>query len=420
MKTKDAIKKINFYPEKRGDIIDNVPVILSVAYSGNRMFYYTGKRCNISQWNYEDNKLKRNNIAPNGQTSTSFNADLTEIEDAVDALFNEYVITKTIPTVKQLREDLKIKLGKKTTIRESDHQESGFFDWFDKYIKDADLSAGRKKHLNTTLNKVRGYDPNTTFEKLDTQYLTDFRNHLLGKCNLSKNTVISELRRLRAFYSYAQKNKWTNQRPFEGFQIGAESFGDPVFITIEERDLLYNATIENDTLRRVRDIFVFQCFIGCRVGDLVKLKKSNIIDGCIQYIAGKTKDEKPRVARIPLTEKALTILSRYEIPNGDLLPYYSDQKYNKYIKDIFKLDDIKITRMVTIADPKTRKSIQKSIADLASSHMARRVFVSSLYKKGVKNEIIASMSGHSENSRAFGRYHGIDQEDQTKAIKLIE
>jgi hypothetical protein len=52
--------------------------------------------------------------------------------------------------------------------------------------------------------------------------------------------------------------------------------------------------------------------------------------------------------------------------------------------------------------------------------MARRVFVGSLYKKGVKNEIIASMSGHTRDSKAFGRYHAIDKEDQGNAIKLIE
>ena len=40
--------------------------------------------------------------------------------------------------------------------------------------------------------------------------------------------------------------------------------------------------------------------------------------------------------------------------------------------------------------------------------------------KGVKNEIIASMSGHVENSRAFSRYYNIDKEDQEQAIKMIE
>jgi len=79
-----------------------------------------------------------------------------------------------------------------------------------------------------------------------------------------------------------------------------------------------------------------------------------------------------------------------------------------------------IKRMVTIVDPKTRQSKQVSISDIACSHMARRVFVGSLYSKGVKNEIIASMSGHVENSKAFSRYYNINKEDQAQAIKLIE
>jgi len=90
------------------------------------------------------------------------------------------------------------------------------------------------------------------------------------------------------------------------------------------------------------------------------------------------------------------------------------------LKDLFKHENVKITRMVTIADPKTRLSKQVPICDIASSHMARRVFVGILHKRGVKNEIIASMSGHVENSKAFSRYYNIDKEDQKTAIKLIE
>ena len=265
-----------------------------------------------------------------------------------------------------------------------------FFEKFEQYIKDAPLSEGRKKHLWTTYNKVKKFNQNTTFENLDVQYLTEFQNKLSK--TISKNTTISELRRLRAFYGYANKHGWTTQYPFKSFSIGAESFGDPVFITVEERDKLFSADIPNERLSRVRDLFVFQCLVGCRVGDLVNLKKTNIINGCIEYIAAKTKDDKSRVARIPLTEKAKTILSKYDFQNGDLLPYITDQKYNTYLKELFKIESVKITRIVTIADPKTRESVQKSIADIVTSHMARRVFVGGLHRKGVKNEIIASMS----------------------------
>ncbi len=418
---------VKFYPERRNGKIENVPVRLSVTYPSNRMEYYTGKRCNIaddpkkSQWDIETSRLKKNQIAPDGSTSSKFNSDLDEIKVTIDSLFKLYDATNVNPTPEQLRNDLKTKLGKEEKKEQEPTPETvGFFNRFDQYIRDAPLSDGRKKHLKVTRKKVKKFNPGTTFDNLDVQYLTDFQNHLINKCNLGKNTCISELRRLRAFLGYAIGHDWTTNYPFKKFSIGAETFGDPVFITVEERDILYNAKIDDETLARVRDIFVFQCLIGCRVGDLTKLKKSNIIDGCIEYIASKTRDDKTRVARIPLTEKAKAILAKYDLQDGQILPFISDQKYNEYIKDLFKLDSVKLTRMVTVADPKTRMNVQKSIADVASSHMARRVFVGGLHRKGIKNETIASMSGHAENSRAFSRYYNIDKEDQKEAMKAIE
>ncbi len=415
---------IKFYPEKRKGIVDNVPLMLSVTYSRQRMFFYTGLRCNISpnpknsQWDASHNKLKKNMVAPNGASAQEFNADLTDITKAVNDLFQFYEVSKVTPTPKQLREDLKIKLGKVSIIELP--EQVGFFARFDKYIEEAQLSPGRKNHMRTTYNKLKEFNPNTTFDNLNVQYLTEFQNKLLNVNKISKNTAISELRRLRAFLGYAIKHEWTVNYPFKSFSIDAESYGDPIFITVQERDKLFHAKVVDEQLAQVRDLFVFQCFIGCRVSDLMRMKKSNIIDGCIEYIAGKTRDEKPRIARVPLSEKAKIILGRYDFPNGDLLPYITEQKYNEFLKMLFRDKSVKLTRMVTIPDPKTRLGIQVSIDTLACSHMARRVFIGGLHHMGVKNEIIASMSGHVENSKAFSRYYNINKEDQSQAIKLIE
>jgi len=429
---------VKFYPEKRftkidksktttrkeeptnyKEIIKDVPVFLSVTYSLKQVFYYTGKSCNIDQWDKTASRMKKNQIAPNGQTTTSFNSDLDEIKVAIDSLFKIYDATNVTPSPDQLRNDLKTKLGKEVK-KEQEPEKVGFFERFDKYIKDAPLSHGRKKVLKSTCKKVREFNPATTFDNLDSQYLTDFHNYLVGDRNLSKNGAINEMKRLRAFFGYAIKKEWTVNYPFKSFTIEPETYGEPIYISVEERDKLYNAVIEDECLARVRDIFVFQCLVGCRVGDLTKLKKSNIVNGCIEYIASKTKDESPRIARIPLTPKAKVILAKYDLSDGQLLPFISDQKYNDYIKKLFKLDNVKLTRIVTIADSKTRESVQKSIADIASSHMARRVFVSGLYHKGVKDSIIASMSGHVENSKAFSRYYSVSEADQKEAMKAIE
>ena len=410
---------VKFYTEKRKGETENLPIRLSVSYPLNRMEYYTGKRCNVKQWDVETSRMKKNQIAPNGQTTTSFNSDLDEIKVAVDSLFKIYDATNVTPSPEQLRNDLKTKLGKEVKA-EPEPEQIGFFERYEKYMKDAPVSHDRKKVLKTNCKKVREFNPGTTFDNLDSQYLTDFYNYLIGTCKLSKNGAVNEMKRLRAFLGYAIKKEWTVNYPFKSFSMEAESYGDPIYISVEERDILFNAVIEDDRLARVRDIFVFQCLTGCRVGDLTKLTKSNIVNGCIEYIASKTKDDSPRIARIPLTTKATAILAKYDLPEGQLLPFISDQKYNKYIKDLFKLDSVKLTRIVTIADSKTRVSVQKSIADIASSHMARRVFVSGLFHKGVKNSIIASMSGHVENSKAFSRYYSVSEADQKEAMKSIE
>ena len=416
---------VKFYPERRNGIIENVPVRLSVTYPSNRMEYYTGKRCNIdedpkkNQWDIEASRMKKNQIAPDGSTSSKFNSDLDEIKVAIDSLFKIYEATNVTPTPEQLRNDLKTKLGK-TAKTEPEPEKIGFFDRFEQYMKDAPLSHGRVKHVGTTRNKVQSFRPGTTFDSVDSQYLTDFKNYLLGERNLSNNTTVCEIRRLRAFFGWSKGKGWTTNYPFSSFEIGQESYGKPVYITIEERDKLYNAEVKDKTLAIVRDIFCFQCFIGCRVGDLLKMTKDNIINGNVEYIAAKTKGKDPRVARVPLTEKAKAILAKYNFPDGKLLPFLNEADYNEHLKLLFKLETVKLTRMVTIPDPKTRMNVQKSIADLACSHMARKVFIGSLHKRGVKNEIIASMSGHVENSKAFSRYYNIDEEDQKAAMKAIE
>lgn len=421
---------VNFYLRKRANSENDIPISMFVSFKSQRMEYYTGESCKIDQWNdgirekgtqkiiQKVQRVKKNIVAPSGKTASQINNSLDELKSKVDSFFKPFEAINKYPTVEELRFFLDTDYKGKT-IEPIEPIEPGFFDRLDQYIKDSNFSYGRVRHLETSKGKLKKFNPNTSFEILDTQFLTDYKNNLIDS-ELSRNSVSSELKYLRAFLNYAKKQGWTNNYPFENFSIDAEKYGDPVYITIEERDLLYNAEITSPHLQRVRDIFVFQCLIGCRVGDLVKLKKSNIIDGCIEYIAGKTKDHETRVASVPLTEKALKILSKYNLPGDELLPFISDQRYNEYIRDLFKDKNVKLNRIVTIRDPKTGTGKQVPICDIASSHMARRVFVGSLYQKGIKNEIIASMSGHTQDSKSFNRYYKIDKQSQQDAISLIE
>lgn len=113
-------------------------------------------------------------------------------------------------------------------------------------------------------------------------------------------------------------------------------------------------------------------------------------------------------------------MERYEgmDTKGRLFPFISVQKYNDDIKEIFKLCGV--TRLVTVLNSVTGKEEQRPINEVASSHMARRCFVGNLYKKVKDPNLIASMSGHAEGSKAFARYREIDDEVKKEVISLID
>lgn len=236
------------------------------------------------------------------------------------------------------------------------------------------------------------------------------------------NTICALFNKLKAFYNWAiEKGKTTND-PFKSYEgVTSEKYGTPYYITLEERNQIADFDLSaRPALAVQRDIFIFQCCIGCRVSDLMRLTESNIIDGAVEYIPTKTKGENQKTVSVPLNNRAMEILNRYKgkTKKGLILPFISSQKYNDTIKEIFTVCGI--TRNVTVVDSISGKEVQRPINEVASSHMARRCFVGNLYQKVQDPNLIASMSGHAEGSKAFARYRAIDDKVKKEVIKLID
>lgn len=112
--------------------------------------------------------------------------------------------------------------------------------------------------------------------------------------------------KLRVFYLWAVRMGETTTNPFANYSIKEQIYGRPYFLTLEERDRVYNFPMPNNPFLAIqRDIFVFQCMIGCRVSDLYRLTRENINDGAIEYVPTKTKGDNQEYARVPLTKKRL-------------------------------------------------------------------------------------------------------------------
>lgn len=290
------------------------------------------------------------------------------------------------------------------------------------------------------------FDPDT----LTNDDIEDFRDYLRNEKNLSEeykrlfklmldnypaniksgyheiegrgeNAVIKLMKKLKAFFGWLYDTGKTANRPFDKVKIGTEKYGTPYYITIDERNEIASTQMPTRHLEVQRDIFIFHCFVGCRVSDLMKLTEQNVTDGVLKYTPHKTKDDGDTavMARIPLHPKAVELMEKYKGVDGKgrLFPFISPQKYNEAIKDIFTLSGI--TRNVEVRNALTGEMEIRPINEIASSHLARRTFVGNAYKQVADPNVVGKMSGHVEGSRAFARYRNIDDDILKNVINKL-
>lgn len=238
-----------------------------------------------------------------------------------------------------------------------------------------------------------------------------------------RNTVVTRLKKLRTACREAVRIGKISNDPFglSGYKIPGESYGTPTYLTLEERNILYETLCLSPSLAVQRDIFIFQCHVGCRVSDLITLRDENVTeDGFLQYIARKTRKGRPTVVRVPLSNIAMEIIERYrgQQKDGRLLPFIDTQAYNRDIHKIMK--DAGMNRVIMIQDSKTLETKPKHLWEIASSHIARRTFMMHIFKETGSERITSSFTGHADGSRAFARYTNVDDEMKLNVLKKMD
>lgn len=339
----------------------------------------------------------------------------------------------------------------------------------DQFIQHEDYSISVIKHFKGVLRNMARYEafvrimdkkPNENvwnIASIDRERIEDFRNYLRNEHQLQNEhkaifkrlledypseinvihkspkinkrgeiTINKMLKLMRRLFKWMISSGITSNNPFDQIKIESERYHfDPVCLTTDERDAIANYDLsDHPALEAQRDIFIFQCLVGCRVSDLIRLNESNVLssrdaDGneikVLEYTPIKTKKETSAKPRIPLNQSALSLIAKYKgiDRKGRLFPFISDQKYNiaikAFMKEMFEKDGI-LGRMVIMSD----ESDPKPLYQAAASHLARRTFVNTAYQIERDPAIVCKMSGHKEDSKSFARYRKIS--DQTTAI----
>lgn len=237
------------------------------------------------------------------------------------------------------------------------------------------------------------------------------------------------LTKLKTVFKWLREKGITSNDPFKGIKISQSIYGDPIYLTKEERDIIANYESPLFTRKNhyelYRDIFIFQCYIGARYGDLCCLRQDNIEvsakDGksYLNYMANKTKKTTGKKVRVPLTAPAIELIKKYKGVESDFLfPFPDENTINAAIKRIFEICGV--CRKVVKRNATTGEEEVVQISNIAATHMARKTFIGTLYKAVKDPNLISKMSGHVEGSKSFSRYRDIDDEDLQQVIATLE
>ena len=433
------IRKSTRKPSKGSDNYSNLRFYISAG-RGITPYYKSDILVNFEHWDSKKNCLKAKasiNPMERKKVERDIQVTKTNLQTAFDSLIKQGIK----PTGKALTDEMNMLLN--PTVRTEDTVD--FIDLFDDFLRKRGIRGANKEAYDVVKRTFQRYE---TYKqildrhfKLDVKTFTadtamDFDWFIRNEHEISKNypllyektieerggnTLAKYSTRTRAFFSWCVKpRKIIPSSPYDDIEKPNIVLGTPYYLTIEEVNKLYRHDLSARPEMAVqRDIFVFHCVVGCRVSDLNRLRKSNVINGAVEYIAGKTKDNKPKTLRVPLNKIGLAILKKYKDIEGErLLPFITSQKHNVIIKKAFKLAGL--DRMVTIMDPKTRFEEQKPLYEVASSHLARRTLYGNVFKSTKSSELAGELTGHAPNSKAASRYRAIDDEMKIEAVEIFE
>ena len=391
----------NFYLKSPANK-ENTLIYLFFSFNGQRLKFSTGESINPKNWNFERQRVKKSVAGGN-----SINDLLNTIEAEINEIYRNGIMNKSNLT----SSNIKGQLLKNLNMEVKETPKTLFFyynEFMETYFEEKKPNTIKK--YRTLENRLKLFEKATkykiTFESIDSQFYSLFRKYCITEMKYLNNTTAKFIVNFKTFLYWAKEKGYNENFKFENFKIRNDET-DIIYLTESELMSLYELDLSsNIRLNNIRDTFCFACFTGLRFSDIERLKKENINDEEIHFITKKTQDS----LIVPLNDFALEILKRHEY----LLPVISNQKSNDYLKELGKLAGIdEITPLTQFRGVEEIKTTEPKY-NFITFHTARRTFVTLSLEKGMRPEIVMSITGH-KDFKTMKRYIKI-----TSKVKLIE
>ncbi|MCX6232760.1 MAG: phage integrase SAM-like domain-containing protein [Bacteroidetes bacterium] len=405
---------INFRVEQRKDkdgnqIVKNIPIIVDFTFNGQRIKDPIGYRVDLSQWDETKQLVKRNNFNINVISSLIINQRINTIKTHLIDIYTEKTNLNVPLTPLLIREELKIRLNDAKPVQATQLNVIDLLQLFiDSESHQNSWANGTKIKFNTFKTHLSDYKSNLQFSDITEAFLLKYIDHLGTTLNFSNSTNAKYLKMFRWFLNWASKKGYNTNFEYKNFEYKFKGTTTSnlqkniVFLNWEELKHLNELNLSfNKMLDQTRDIYCFCCFTSLRYSDIANLKKSDFkTDNNGNYyieILTVKNDEK---LNIELNKYALAIWNKYkdiELMDNRAFPVISNQKYNKYLKDVAQFAGFKNKETVITYKGNQRTELTYEKWQLLTTHTARKTFIINALYLGIQPDIIRSWTGHKDH-----------------------
>ena len=375
-------------------------ILITFTFNHERLRLSTGLSCPVKAWDQEDQKVKP--VKEFAETNKRLREITKFLLDKYDELFpSESIFTKDEIKKKavELKESYQVFSGRRDEETHIQTTLLSLIEIFQDRYKNK-ISAGHlvlynglKKHLEL-FQKKNNF--RVDFETIGKDFYIQFTDYL-KEAGLKPNTVGAHIKRVKRLMNEALEDKLTTnqdhrKRDFKVIKVDV----DTVYLNEKEIRALYEMPIEIDETRRIRDIFVLNCYTGLRHSDWSKASTGNIHDGNLHVRTQKT--DEPVI--IPIKPLVSEILARYgQIQLPTLL------KINDALKVIGEMAHEK-----KIGTGNQNKWLA------IRSHTARRSFATNAYLAGIPMRDIMQITGH-RSTESFLKYIRVTKLETAQKLK---
>lgn len=291
--------------------------------------------------------------------------------------------------------DESLKKAVKDCIKGVNINERTFIDYLDEFVA-TKSNEGTRTVYNTTRNKIIMFDPGCTLDTMDRSWLSNFERWM-QESGMKVNAYAIHLRNIRAVFNYCIDEEYTTLYPFRRFSIKKEETRKRS-LTVEQLRMLRDYPCE-DYQVRYRDMFMLMFYlIGINAADLFLAKKSDLVNGRLEYKRAKT----GKLYSVLVQPEAKVIIEKYA-GVGDYLLNIMDE-YGSYKDFLHRMGNA--LKEIGPMERKGRggKKIREPLFPGLSSYWSRHTWATLAAFLDIPKEVISAGLGHEIGSSVTSIY----------------